>query len=223
MRKINSQSCSRQPPQGYQPKGNKGERARLTGEGGAMTAVRTKREVRELVAAAGDAVLPPAEQLARRNIQVVTDPSHLALQDDGTIKKVPARTGLRNVSKIDDLYARQRIDEAQYRAALEVLGWMGEAQLQPGSALAALGGSGGAGGVEGFTNARLDALEALRLLQKDIGKIMMDLLVYVLLEEGDLADWQGLAQSTKAKRADYRTNATMALLLMALDRIAKGA
>lgn len=184
-----------------------------------MAAVRTKREVRALVAAVSDAVLPPAEQLARRNIQVVTDPEHLALQDDGAIKKVPARTGLRVVSKIDWLYARQLISQAQYLAAIEVLGWMQQARLEPVSALAMLGGSGGAGGVEGYTQVQLDALQALRCLQRDIGKPLMGLLVYVLLDEGGLGDWQGLAPSTKMAHPKKRGVAVMAMLLIALDRL----
>lgn len=188
-----------------------------------MTAVRTKKEVRALVAAAGDAVLPPAEQLARRNIQVVTEVDVSVCPETGKRLSKPGRTGLRVVSKIDDLYARGRITQAHYLAAQQVLGWMQQAQLEAGSALATLGGTGGAGGVEGYTHAQLNALQSLRCLRKDIGKPLMDLLIYVLLDEGDLADWQGLAPTTRGKRADYRTASAMALLLIALESIAKGA
>lgn len=191
-----------------------------------MTAMRTAKEARRVLAAAGQAEAPPEHQMRRRAIEVVTEVETTVDAATGASVKVPGRTGLKVVSKIDHLYARQLISERQYLAALEVLRWMEQAQLEPRSALALISdGSpgGGAGGVACWANNRMEALRRLRLLQRDIGVPMMSLLLHVLLAEGNLADWSGLATSTRAKREDYRTGATLALLLIALDRVAEGA
>lgn len=188
-----------------------------------MAAVRTKSEVRALVAAAGDAVLPPAEQLAKRNIQVVTEVDVSVCPETGKRLTKPGRTGLKKVSKIDNLYARELITEPEYLAALQVLGWMQQAKLSAHSALAHLGSSGGAGGVEGYTHAQLDALGRLRRLKNALGVPFMALLVYVLLSDGDLADWDGLADSTKRKRKDQRGASALDMLRLALGRLVEGA
>jgi hypothetical protein len=189
------------------------------GKGGKMTAARTRAEVKRVRAAAGDAALPPDVQMARRNIQVVTEVERAVDPETGKPVRVPGRTGLKVVSKIDWLYARQHITEAQYGAALTVLGWMQQAQLSAPSALALIGGSGGAGGTQGWVDERLDALERLRNLRKDIGTPLIGLLSYVLLDEGDLADWTGLAHSTQMANSKKRGGAVMALLLIALNQI----
>ncbi|WP_156994998.1 hypothetical protein [Elstera litoralis] len=188
-----------------------------------MTAARTRAEVKRVRAAAGDAALPPDVQMARRNIQVVTELERAVDPETGKPVRVPGRTGLKVVSKIDHLYARQLVSERQYQAALEVLGWMQQAQLSAPSALSLMTQSGGAGGLDGWTVARLDALSRLRHLRQDIGTPGMGLLVYVLLDEGDLGDWPGLADSTAQRRKDYRGSAALALLLIVLDRLVIGA
>lgn len=181
------------------------------------------RDGRRLVAQVGAAVAAPTPERLRKGVALVTDPAQTEVQADGSVKRTPARTGFKAVSKLDTLYARKAVSEVQYEAALTVLHWMEQAQLSAPSALRLIAQTGRAGGSDGWTVARLDALTRLRLLSRQIGQPMMGLLVYILLDEGDLADWPGLAKSTRARREDYRTGAVMALLLIALDRIAEGA
>jgi hypothetical protein len=152
----------------------------------------------------------------------VTDPAHLDLQEDGTIKRVPARTGFKAVSKLDTLYARGALDAAQYSAGLEVRRQFDLARLDAKASVWLLAGSSGAFSAQGYADTQLQALQRLRQLRADLGRMQFDLLKFVLLDEGDLADWSGFAAQTKAKQPYQRSGAAMALLQITLSQLAKG-